>query len=65
MSRSFRFHLAVRFTAAMAGAAAVIGIASLFGLRAVLDRELNSTILNVASIQAASVADSPEMHFHE
>ena len=32
------------------GSAAVIGIASLFGLRAVLDRELNSTILNVASI---------------
>lgn len=65
MSHSFRFHLAVRFTAAMAGAAGVIGIASLLGLRAALDRELNGTILNVASIQAASVTDPPEMHFHE
>ena len=65
MSHSFRFHLAVCFTAAMAGAASVIGIASLLGLRAALDRELNGTILNVASIQAASVTDPPEMHFHE
>ena len=65
MSRSFRFHLAVRFTAAMTVTAATIGAASLLGLRAMLDRELNGTILNVATIQAASVTDSPEMHFHE
>ena len=60
MSRSFRFHLAVRFTAAMTVTAATIGAASLLGLRAMLDRELNGTILNIASIQAASVTDSPE-----
>ena len=67
MSRSFRFLLAVRFTAAMALAVSAIAVASAFGLRRFLDRELDASILNVASIQAASVTDSPsgEMHFHE
>ena len=65
MSHSFRFHLAIRFTAAMVGAAAVIAVASLLALRALLDGELNGTIQNMASIQAASLTDSPEMHFHE
>lgn len=65
--KSFRAQLAVRFTAAMTVAVLLISIASLLTLRVVLDRELNSGILNVASIQAASLVDSPdgEMHFHE
>jgi two-component system OmpR family sensor kinase len=65
--RSFRFQLAVRFTLAMTLAVAAISVASVLTLRSILDRELNATILNVASIQAASVTDSPggEMHFHE
>jgi len=65
--RSFRFHLALRFTLSMALAVASISVASVLTLRSVLDRELNASILNVASIQAASVTDSPggEMHFHE
>ena len=67
MNRSFRFLLAARFTAAMALAVTIIAAACAFGLRAFLDRELNASILNVASIQAASVTDSPsgDMHFHE
>ena len=67
MSRSFRFQLAARFTGAMTAAVAMIALASLLVLRSVLDRELNASILDVASIQAASVTDSPdgEMHFHE
>ena len=67
MSRSFRFQLAARFTAAMTAAVAVMALATLLVLRSVLDRELDASILSVASIQAASVTDSPggEMHFHE
>ena len=65
--RSFRYHLAFRFTLAMTLAAAAISMASVLTLRSVVDRELNASILNVASIQAASVTDSPggAMHFHE
>ena len=67
MTRSFRFHLAARFTAAMAVAVAVIAITSFLAFRAFLDRELNVSILEVASIQGAAVTDSPSggMHFHE
>lgn len=65
--RSFRVQLAVRFTAAMTVAVVLISGASLWTLRVILDRELNAAILNVASIQAASLVDSPDgaMHFHE
>jgi two-component system OmpR family sensor kinase len=51
----------------MTVAVLLISVASLLTLRVVLDRELNSGILNVASIQAASLVDSPDgaMHFHE
>ena len=65
--RSFRFQLAARFTLAMAAAVAVISVVSVLTLRALLDRELNAGILNVASIQAASLVDAPDggMEFHE
>lgn len=65
--RSFRAQLTLRFTLAMALAVAAISAASVLALRSILDRELRESILNVASIQAASVVDSPggEMHFHE
>ncbi len=65
--RSFRAQLALRFTLAMAAAVALLSAVSLVGLRWFLDRELNASILNVASIEAASVTDSPSgaMHFHE
>lgn len=65
--RSFRAQLALRFTLSMALGVILISGASVLTLRSILDRELNASILNVASIQAASVTDSPTgaMHFHE
>ena len=44
-----------------------ISAVSVWTLRSILDQEINASILNVASIQAASVTDAPsgEMHFHE
>ena len=44
-----------------------ISAMTLMTLRASLDREVDASILNVASIQAASLTDaaSGEMHFHE
>lgn len=65
--RSFRFQLALRFTLAMALAVTAISTASVLALRSILDREMREGILNVASIQAASVVDSPggKMSFHE
>lgn len=67
MNRSFRFQLALRAAAAMALGLGAIGVVTLLALRAALDREVNASILTVASIQAASLTDAPsgEMHFHE
>lgn len=44
-----------------------IGAVTLWALRSALDREINASILSVASIQAASLTDaaSGEMFFHE
>lgn len=65
--RSLRAQLALRFTLAMFGAVSLISLGSFFTLRLILDRELNASILNVASIQAASLTDGSDgdMHFHE
>src|SRR5688572_10856343 len=51
----------------MAVAVAAIGATSVIALRKLLDRELDASLLEVASIQAAAVTDPPtgEMHFHE
>ena len=67
MTRSFRSLLAARAAGATALGLALLATATLFTLKVVLDRELDSGILSVASIQAASLADGPsgEMHFHE
>lgn len=48
-------------------ALAVISLVSVLALRSVLDRDLDATVLNVATIQAASLTDGPpgEMHFHD
>ncbi|MFO8175494.1 MAG: ATP-binding protein [Longimicrobiales bacterium] len=66
-TRSFRFLLAVRFTLVMTGAVAAVAALSYYALRQGLDRELNASMLNVASIQAATVTDDPTgaMRFHE
>ena len=65
--RSFRFLLGVRVTMVMTGAVMAVAVLSYFGLRRALDRELNASMINVASIQAATVTDDPSgaMHFHE
>jgi two-component system OmpR family sensor kinase len=51
----------------MTAAVGAVSILSFLALRQALDRQLNASILNVASIQAASVTDDPtgEMRFHE
>lgn len=65
--RSFRLQLAARFALTMALGLAVIAVLGYAAMRAALDREINSTLLNLASIQAASVTESPSgaMAFHE
>ncbi len=67
MQRSFRTQLAWRATAVMAVALAAISTVSVVALAALLDRRIDASVLNVASIQAASVTDEPSgaMHFHE
>ncbi len=51
----------------MAVGLGAIAAVTYFTLRSVLDRELDASILNVASIQASSLTAAPsgEMHFHE
>ena len=65
--RSFRVLLGIRVTAAMTAAVGAVSILSFLGLRQGLDRELNASLLNVATIQAAAVTDDPEgdMRFPE
>ncbi len=67
MKRSFRVLLAVRFTATMVLATIALATAGYLALRAVLNRQIDASLLSVASIQASSVTDDPagEMHFHE
>jgi len=66
-TRSYRFFLATRVTLALTGAVTAVALLSYFALRQALDRELNASMMSVASIQAATVTDDPtgEMRFHE
>lgn len=65
--RSFRAQLALRFAGSMAAAVALLSTVTVMAVRSALDDELDSSILAVASIQAASITDSPDgrMQFHE
>lgn len=65
--RSFRFKLALRATLTVVAGIGALAVVTLLTLRTLLDREVDASILNIASIQAASLADGPggEMHFHE
>jgi two-component system, OmpR family, sensor kinase len=65
--RSLRLSLAIRAAVAMTTALTLTSLIVVLAMREFLDRELNANLLNVASIQAASVTDAPggEMHFHE
>jgi len=64
---SFRFVLATRVTLALTAAVTAVALLSYFALRQALDRELEASMMAVASIQAATVTADPsgEMHFHE
>lgn len=65
--RSLRLSLAIRAALTMALGLAVMSAAVLLAMREFLDSELNANLINVASIQAASVTDEPSgvMRFHE
>lgn len=65
--RSLRLSLAIRAALGMTIALAVMSVSVVLAMRAFLDQELNANLLNVASIQAASVTDEPSgrMRFHE
>ena len=67
MTRSLRFRLAARVAGSITLALLAISILSLIGARGFLDRELESSLLNVASIQASSLTGGPggSMRFHE
>ncbi len=65
--RSFRGALALRFGVLAAAGMALCVLVTWVSLRHILDAELNASILNVASIQAAALTDheAGEMRFHE
>jgi hypothetical protein len=67
LNRSFRFRLSARFTAAMVAGLLVLSVFTYMAIRGALDREINASLLAVASIQASSLTDAPtgEMRFHE
>lgn len=67
VTRSFRSQLAVRAAAVMALGLGAIGAVTLWALRGALDREMDASLMAVASVQAASLTDAPsgEMRFHE
>jgi two-component system OmpR family sensor kinase len=67
MKKSLRFQLASRYAAAVALGIALVAAFGYLVLRDTLDRQINASLISVASIQAASVTDDPtgEMHFHE
>lgn len=67
MNRSFRFQLALRAAGGMVAGMVAVAAVTFLALRSVLDAEIDASILNVASIQAASLTDaaSGEMRFHE
>jgi len=65
--RSFRAQLAYRFTAAMALATGLVAVVGYLALRSVLDRQIEASLLSIASIQASALTDDPTggMHLHE
>jgi len=65
--RTFRFQLAARMAASVTVGLTVIGALSYVAMRNSLDRQIDASLMNIASIQAASVTSAPsgEMEFHE
>ena len=58
-SRSFRLQLALRFGLTMALGMTLVALIGYVALRATLDRQVDASLLAVASIQAGSVTDDP------
>ncbi len=67
MIRTFRFQLAARVAGGVAVGLTAIGALSYLAMRSSLDRQIDASLVNIASIQAASVTSAPsgEMAFHE
>ena len=67
MTRSLRFRLAIRAAAGMTTALVVVSAVSFEGRRSFLDREIEASLRNVASIQASALTDAPDgmMRLHE
>lgn len=67
LGASFRSRLARRATVTVTIGLSLLCVATGLALSAFLDREIDASILSIAAIQAASLADGPagEMHFHE
>ena len=67
MTKSFRSQLALRATIVVALGLSALSLVTGLALGTLLDREVDASILNIAAIQAGSLADGPsgQMHFHE
>ncbi|MGW8265188.1 MAG: sensor histidine kinase [Longimicrobiales bacterium] len=65
--RSFRTMLALRVAGGITAGVIAISVLSYLALREALDRELDASLINVASIQASSLTEDPTgvMRFHE
>jgi light-regulated signal transduction histidine kinase (bacteriophytochrome) len=60
MKRSFRFQLALQFAGAMGAGLVIVGLPSFLAVRETLDREIEATLLGVASIQAGAATEADE-----
>jgi heavy metal sensor kinase len=67
VTQSFRFGLAVRFTALLVLAVAVLGGAAFLALRLIVYAEVDEALLRLAEIEAAATSDAPDStaHFHD
>lgn len=65
--RSFRFRLAVRFTALLALSVVLLGGAAFLALRHIVYAEVDEALLRLAEIEAAATSDAPDStaHFHD
>ncbi len=67
MPRSFRLRLAIRFALTILAVIAGVGVAATVSLRAILYRQLDATLLQLAEVEAlaGASASSPSFSFHE
>jgi signal transduction histidine kinase len=67
LARSFRFRLAVQFSALLILSVAVLGGSAFLALRHVIGKQVDETLLRLAEIEAAATSDAPDSlaHFHD